>query len=85
MFATGLMITKCPIIVVVLALTLGGCGEQKPTAAGPQPEAAANAQAAGARKEMDTLPKAYQPRYNKRLEPQPTTPAPQTKPEEKKP
>lgn len=79
------MRTKCPILLVAVAVALGGCTEQRPAATTRQPDAAANPQAAGARKEMETLPKAYQPRYNKRLEPQPAPPAPETKPEEKKP
>ncbi len=68
-------------LLLLIAAVVSGCADKKATEEKARQDADAKARAEAARKEMETLPKVFQSRYNKRLEPQPkqetAAPAPQ--------
>lgn len=58
------------VLILGLATTIGGCGKNDASEKQVQVANDAKVRAEAARKEMDALPQAFHPRYNKRLEPE---------------
>ncbi|HEX2854324.1 MAG TPA: hypothetical protein VHO24_13895 [Opitutaceae bacterium] len=73
-----------PYIVLFAVVSLTGCTDKKATETKAREEADAKVRADAAKKEMQTLPEAFQPRYNKRLDQAPPKPEPDKQPEQKK-
>lgn len=73
-------------LLLMIAVAASGCADKKAAEEKARQDADAKARADAARKEMETLPKVFQSRYNKRLEPEPkqetpaATPQPAQKP-----
>lgn len=58
------------LLLLLIAATVSACADKKAAEEKARQDADAKARAEAARKEMETLPKVFQSRYNKRLEPQ---------------
>jgi len=57
-----------PLILLVALISFVGCTDNKVAEKKDRSEADAKARADAAKKEMQTLPEAFKPRYNKRLD-----------------
>ena len=73
-----------PYIVFSAVISLAGCTDKKAEADKARQEAEAKARAEAAKKEMQTLPEAFKPRYNKRLDEGATKTDPEKTAEQKK-
>lgn len=71
-------------IVLLTVVFLTGCTDKKAAEDKARQEAEAKARADAAKKEMQTLPEAFKPRYNKRLDQSPPKTEPDKQPEQKK-
>lgn len=72
------------ILILLGALVTAGCADKKAFEEKARQDADAKARAEAARKEMQTLPQAFRPRYNKKLEPdKATTTTPAAEPTKK--
>ena len=60
-----------PHVVLFAVICLAGCTDKKAAEDEARQEAEAKARAEAAKKEMKTLPEAFKPRYNKRLDQNP--------------
>lgn len=72
------------ILVVLLCLFASGCGDKAATENRAREEADAKARADATKKEMKTLPEAFKPRYNRKLDQPETKEAVPPKPAEPK-
>lgn len=63
------MISVRVCIAGILALGFLGCAKDNSAELKAKADTESKARAEAARKEMEALPKAFRPRYNKRLEP----------------
>ncbi len=67
------MKTICPLFFFLIGAAVAGCADKKAAEEKARRDADAKARADAARKEMQTLPQVFRPRYDgKRLEPEPT-------------
>lgn len=73
-----------PYVVLFAVISLTGCTDKKAAEDKARQEAEANARAEAAKKEMQTVPEAFKPRYNKRLDQNPPKTEPDKQPEQKK-
>jgi hypothetical protein len=73
-----------PYVMLFGILSLTGCADKKGEADKARIEAEAKARADAAKKEMQTLPDAFKPRYNKRLDENAPKTEPDKQPEQKK-
>lgn len=73
-----------PYIVLSAVIALAGCTDKNAEANKARQEAEAKARADAAKKEMQTLPEAFKPRYNKRLDQNAPKPEPEKQAEQKK-
>ncbi|MEO6750788.1 MAG: hypothetical protein ABIZ04_02505 [Opitutus sp.] len=73
-----------PYIVLLAVVSLTGCTDKKAAEDKARQEAEAKVRADAAKKEMQTLPEAFQPRYNKRLDQTPPKTEPDKQVEQKK-
>lgn len=71
-------------IVLFAVISLTGCADKKAAEDKARQEAEAKARADAAKKEMQALPEAFKPRYNKRLDQNPPKTEPDKQPEQKK-
>lgn len=67
-----------PYILFIITVLVSGCADKKATEDKARQDADAKARADAAKKEMQTLPEAFKPRYNRKLD-QPTTTTEQPK------
>ena len=71
-YVTAAMKTIHPLFLFLIGAALAGCTDKKAVEEKARHEAEAKARAEAARKEMQTLPQVFRPRYDgKRLEPEP--------------
>jgi len=70
-----------PYVVLFAVISLAGCTDKKAAEDKARQEAEAKARAEAAKKEMQTLPEAYKPRYNKRLDENPPKTGTEKQPE----
>lgn len=72
------------LAVLFAVLFLAGCTDKKAAEDKARQEAEAKARADAAKKEMQTLPETFKPRYNKRLDQNPAKTEPDKQTEQKK-
>jgi len=65
-----------PYVVLLAVISLTGCTDKKAAEDKARQEAEARARADAVKKEMEALPEAFKPRYNKRLDQDPPKPEP---------
>ena len=73
-----------PHVVLFAVICLAGCADKKAAEDKARQEAEAKARAEAAKKEMQTLPEAFKPRYNKRLDQNPPKAETDKQPEQTK-
>ena len=73
-----------PHVVLFAVICLTGCGEKKVAGDKARQEAEAKVRAEAGKKEMETLPEAFKPRYNKRLDQNPPKAETDKQPEQTK-
>jgi len=73
-----------PHLVLLAVICLAGCTDKKAAEVKARQEAETKARAEAAKKEMRTLPEAFKPRYNKRVDQNPPKAETDKEPEQKK-
>ncbi len=71
-------------VALFAIISLAGCTDRKAAEDNARLEAEAKARAEAAKKEMQTLPEAFKPRYNKRLDQNPPKAETDKQPDQKK-
>ena len=67
-------------VALFVVVCLSGCTDKKLAEDNARQEVEAKARAEAAKKEMQTLPETFKPRYNKRLDQNPPKPEPDKQP-----